>query len=68
MTGDRWIRLRNLAFWAFITLGLGAVTCATAGLSTDIGWLGVIASALAVGAFAAVVAYIVFAVVGIRQR
>jgi hypothetical protein len=68
MTGDRWIQLRNRAFWAFITLGLGAIVSATAGLSTDTGWLSGVAGALAVAAFAAVVAYIVFAVVGIRQR
>jgi hypothetical protein len=68
MTGDRWIRLRNRAFWAFVTFGLGAVVLATAGLSTDTGWLGGLASVLAVAAFVAVVAYIVFAVVGIRQR
>jgi hypothetical protein len=68
MTGERWIGLRNRAFWAFIILGLGAVGFAAAGLSTDTGWLGGIAGALAIAAFVAVLAYIVFAVVGIRQR
>jgi hypothetical protein len=68
VTRERWIRLRNRAFWAFITLGLGAIVCASVGLSTDTGWLGAVASVLAVAAFAAVVAYIVFAVVGIRGR
>ena len=61
-------RAASARFWAFITLSLGAIVFATAGLSTDTALLGGIASALTVAAFVAVVAYIVFAVVGIRQR